>query len=161
MSKIEANVINDIDNFEITVGPNTVSSELIPYACYYNANTILTENGEMLQTIKIPSFVTNKSKENFYSLRNILNKTFKKNSKNENLSFWFQTVRKPVDIVPQNQKYDNYTAKFIMDRWNSHYKWDKQFANEIYITVIIAPNNNGVSKTFDIIKAISFFLLKN
>ncbi len=161
MSNVETNIINDIDNFEMTVGSNTVSSELIPYACYYNENTILTENGEMLQIVKIPSFVTNKSKENFYSLRSILNKTFKKNSKNENLSFWFQTVRKPVDIVPQNQKYDNYTAKFVMDKWNSHYKWDKQFANEIYITVIIAPNNNSVSKVFDLIKAISFTLLKN
>ena len=39
MSNVETNIINDIDNFEMTVGSNTVSSELIPYACYYNENT--------------------------------------------------------------------------------------------------------------------------
>lgn len=161
MGKIEDSIINDIDNFESTVGPNVVSSELIPYACYYNENTILTENGELLQTIKIPSFVTNKSKENFYSLRNILNKTFRKNVKDENLNFWFQTVRKPVDIVPRNQQYENYTVKSVMDKWNNHYKWDRQFANEIYITAVIAPENSSVSKTFDFIKAISFMLLKS
>lgn len=159
--KIEENIINDIDgDFAYLEGNNAVNQELIPYACYYNQKTILTENGELLQIIKIPSFVSNNSKENFYSLRSNLTESFMKNSYNENLSFWFQTVRKPVNVVPQNQKYENYISKIIMDKWNKHYNWDKQFANEIYISIIISSNEGKMSKSVDFVKAINFSMLK-
>lgn len=161
MEKIEKSILNDLDveNYGYK-GDNSVNSDLIPYACYYNKRTIITQNNELLQIIKIPSFVSNKSDANFYLLRESLNKSFVKNSTHDNLSFWFQTVRKPVDVIPKNQKYKDYTSEMIIDKWNKHYNWDKQFANEIYITVVISPPDNTVSKSFEIIKAINFSLLK-
>ncbi len=161
MEKIEKSILNDLDieNYGYK-GNNSINSDLIPYACYYNEKTIITQNNELLQIIKIPSFVSNKGNANFYLLREALNKSFVKNSTNDNLSFWFQTVRKPVDVIPKNQEYNDYTSKMVIDKWNSHYNWDKQFANEIYITVIISPSENKVSKSFEIIKAINFSLLK-
>lgn len=160
MEKLEKNIFDDISgNLYGENGQNFVSKDLIPYACYYNETTIITQNGELLQTIKIPSFVSNKGTANFYSLRDVLNRTFNNNAKDQNLSFWFQTIRKAVDVIPKNQVYTDYTSKTIMDKWNNHYHWDKQFANEIYITIIIAPSDNKVSKSFDFIKAINFTLL--
>ena len=162
MEKIERNILNDLEiNKYGSNGPNMIDADLIPYACYYNERTIITQNNELLQIIKIPSFVTNKGKANFYLLRDVLSRSIIKNSKNDNLNFWFQTVRKPVDVVPKNQEYSDYISKIIMDKWNKHYNWNEQFANEIYITVIISPAGNTVSKTFEIIKAINFSLLKN
>jgi type IV secretion system protein VirB4 len=158
--KIEKNIINDVDDPSYMAGSNYVNPELIPYACYYDDKTILTKNGELLQTIKISSFITNSSKKSFYMLRDEINKTFVKNSKNDNLSFWFQTVRKPVDATPQEQEYTNYVSDMMIKKWNSHYKWDEQYANEIYITIILATGNNRMSKSFDFIRAINFSLLK-
>ncbi|MDR1498692.1 MAG: hypothetical protein LBS34_00185 [Rickettsiales bacterium] len=158
--KIENTIINDIDDVCVKQGENSVDSELVPYSCYYNDKTIITKNGELLQTVKIRSFVTNPSKESFYTLRDDLNETFRKNTKTDNLSFWFQVVRKPVDVVPQNQEYDNYTAKIVMEKWNNYYGWNSQFANEIYITIVISPEENKVSKSINFIKAINFSLLK-
>ena len=162
MEKIERNILNDLEiNKYGSNGSNMIDADLIPYACYYNEKTIITQNNELLQIIRIPSFVTNKGKANFYLLRDVLSRSIIKNSKNDNLNFWFQTIRKPVDVVPKNQEYSDYISKIIMDKWNKHYNWNEQFANEIYITVIISPAGNTVSKTFEIIKAINFSLLKN
>ncbi len=33
--------------------------DYIPYACHYNADTILTKNGELIQIIKITGFIKN------------------------------------------------------------------------------------------------------
>lgn len=162
MGKIEDNIINDMTNSGFEFANGTVNPDLIPYACYYNSKTILTQNMELLQTIKIPSFVTNKSKYNFYNLRDDLNASFKKNSKlNGNLSFWFQTIRKPVDIVPRNQKERHFVSDKVIEEWNKHYKWDRQFANEIYITISISPEEDKMSNVLFFLKALNFTLFKN
>ena len=102
---VEDNIINDLEDENTKFAYGNIDTNLIPYACYYDSKTILTKNMELLQTIKIPSFVTNKSEHNFYSLKNDLNESFINNSKISNdLTFWFQTARKPVDIIPKNQQ---------------------------------------------------------
>lgn len=158
---MEKNIIDDV-NQEMygETGQNSVSSNLIPYACYYDENTIITQNGELLQIIKIPSFVSNRGTASFYLLKDVLNSTFKKHSKESNLNFWFQIVRKSVDVIPKNQVYTDYTSKTVMRKWNEHYHWDRQFANEIYLSIVIAPNENTVSKSVDFVKAINFSLLR-
>ena len=139
MAKIEEKIIDDI-NIDNNFASKQLNSDIIPYACYYDENTIITQNGELLSTIKIPSFIANKSKDSFYNLRKDLTETCKKHSrKNNNINFWFQTIRLPVNMIPKNQNYDDYIfSNKIIDKWNNFYKWDNQYANEIYITIIIA-----------------------
>ncbi|MDR3079148.1 MAG: hypothetical protein LBU15_03860 [Rickettsiales bacterium] len=162
MEKIENTIVNDLNIAPLSIDgqQNSINPDLIPYACYYNDHTLITQNGEMLQTIKIPSFVSNRGEANFYLLRENLNKSFVKNAKNHNLSFWFQTVRKSVDLIPRNQNYESYTPKFVIDRWNKHYNWANQFANEIYITLVFSPEPGTVSKILEFIEAINFSMLQ-
>ncbi|MDR2777651.1 MAG: hypothetical protein LBB24_02695 [Rickettsiales bacterium] len=162
MEKIEGKILDDIgiNLYGVDGQQNSVNPELLPYACYYDDHTLITQNGEVLQIIKIPSFVSNPGESNFYTLREELNKSFVRNAKDRNLSFWFQTVRKSVDLTPRNQKYKAYTARFVMDKWNRHYNWDNQFANEIYITIIYSPEAGAVSKIFEFMEAINFSMLQ-
>ena len=162
MAKIEEKIIDDI-NIDNNFASKQINTDIIPYACYYNENTIITQNGELLSTIKIPSFIVNKSKESFYNLRKDLTNTCKKHSKiSNNINFWFQTVRKPVNMIPKNQNYDNYIfANKVINKWNNFYKWDNQYANEIYITIIIAPEEDKTSSYINFLKAINLSLLKS
>lgn len=161
MAKIEEKIIDDI-NIDNNFASKQLNSDIIPYACYYDENTIITQNGELLSTIKIPSFIANKSKDSFYNLRKDLTETCKKHSrKNNNINFWFQTIRLPVNMIPKNQNYDDYIfSNKIIDKWNNFYKWDNQYANEIYITIIIAPEEEKTSSYINFLKAINFSLLK-
>lgn len=158
---VEDNIINDLEDENTKFAYGNIDTNLIPYACYYDSKTILTKNMELLQTIKIPSFVTNKSEHNFYSLKNDLNESFINNSKISNdLTFWFQTARKPVDIIPKNQQERYFLSNEIMNKWNKYYKWDEQFANEIFITIVIAPKEDKVSSIISFLKAVNFSIYK-
>ena len=160
VEKIESEILDDSGNYYNENIKNLPNVDLLPYACYIDDKTIITENGELLQTIKIPSFLGAKGEIDAYSLRDKLTKTFKKYDKNKNLNFWFQTVRKRVDLVPKIQQYKNLFARQVIDKWNKVYDWEHQYANEIYITIIIAPQENTATKIIDFIKAISTTLLK-
>ena len=57
-NKYKGKVANNIKKIagRTNLYPN---EEFFPYACYFDKRTILTQNGELLQVIKIPSFVKN------------------------------------------------------------------------------------------------------
>lgn len=117
------------------------NENFIPYACYVDKQTILTKDGSLLMTFKIPSFISNKSKEELFSIREALREVLAKNFKNQNISLYFNTVRKKADIIPQG-KNTNYFSEKIGQLWNDQNNWYNQFVNEIYITVIISLNIN-------------------
>ncbi|MDR0572076.1 MAG: hypothetical protein LBG48_04465 [Rickettsiales bacterium] len=158
--KIENSIVDDSgviygDNIK-----NLPAVGLLPYSCYVDEKTILTENGELLQTIKIPSFMDVKSEIESHKLRDDLNETFKENSKNKNLNFWFQIVRKKADLIPKNQKYKNYVAGHFVAKWNQFYDWKNQYANEIYVTIVISPPENIGSKFLELMKGLYMGLIK-
>ena len=117
------------------------NENFIPYACYVDKQTILTKDGSLLMTFKIPSFISNKSKEELFGIREALREVLAKNFKNQNISFYFNTVRKKADIIPQGEN-TNYFSEKIGQLWNDQNNWYNQFVNEIYITVIISLNIN-------------------
>ena len=114
-------------------------SDFIPYACYIDKQTILTKNGCLLMTFKIPSFVSNKSKSDLFTIRESLRKILVEQFKNQDMSFYFNTVRKKDDIIPSG-KYDNMFCETIDKMWNKQNNWYDQFVNEIYITVTLSLN---------------------
>ncbi len=114
-------------------------SDFIPYACYIDKQTILTKNGCLLMTFKIPSFVSNKSKSDLFTIRESLRKLLVEQFKNQDMSFYFNTVRKKDDIIPSG-KYDNMFCETIDKMWNKQNNWYDQFVNEIYITVTLSLN---------------------
>lgn len=153
-----ANMIDKINQEQDYKGyPN---EEFFPYACYFNERTILTQNGELLQVIKIPSFVKNNSSNNLFKLRKDLQLALIKYIEDDNINFWFHTVRKEVDIVPRNQKYKNNFSETLNDKWNEKNNFHKQYANEVYITIIIAENKNKSNIIGDFFKYSTFSSLK-
>lgn len=124
------------------------NEEFFPYACYFDDKTILTQNGELLQIIKIPSFVKNNSSNALFKLRADIQNSLIKHANNTNISFWFNTVRKEVDIIPKNQEHKNDFSRYINDKWNKHNNFNKQYANEIFITIILT-NPNKKTELFD------------
>ena len=113
------------------------SEDFIPYACYVDKNTILTKNGDLLVTFKIPSFVSNKAKIELFDIREQFRNILVESCKNLNISIYFTTVRKKADIIPAG-KDENYFCKQIGEIWNKQNNWYNQFVNEIYVTVIIS-----------------------
>lgn len=110
--------------------------DVIPYSCYYDQNTIITKNGELLQTleIKFPS-KSGKREHLNYALRCAINKV-----NNKNIAFWINIVRDKM-IIDNNENTSNrsYFANKLITEWNKKNNWqERTFENKIYITIVAA-----------------------
>src|SRR5438876_975932 len=72
--------------------------EFIPYYCHYNAHTLLTKNGEVLQVIKI---TTNRAGLEYESstdassiVREAIRTAVGQHVDTDKIAIWFHTVRK-------------------------------------------------------------------
>src|SRR5688500_15151975 len=80
---------------------NTIH-EFIPYDCHVNPHTLLTKNGELLQTIKIASNTSGLDYEGgntdeqsaHINVREIIRRALLSNVNSEKFSFWIHTMRK-------------------------------------------------------------------
>lgn len=135
------------------------NEDLFPYTCYYNKNTILTQNNEILQIIKIPSFLETKT-NNLVQLRNDIIRALQTTLDNSYVNFYVTTVRKQADIVQNNQVYTNQFAKNIMETWNDYNQFSSEYVNEIYITVILCEKNNNNNFFLDLIQNYSLSKIK-
>lgn len=107
----------------------------IPYACHYNANTILTKNGELLQTIKIVGFTYETLGGSNIGLRELVRKVVSEQIKSTHFSLYFHTVRRKQSL-DTHPKYSNYFSQKLHDEWVKKNSWDDKYVNELYLTVI-------------------------
>ncbi len=152
------NIKNIFNNIETT--DQYPNEELFPFACYLDERTVITHNGELVQIIKIPSFMTNTSSDNLFKLRADLQNCLVNTLKIDNINYWFHVVRKHVDITPHNQEYTNYFSKNINQKWNDKNNFSKQYTNEIYISIILGKKNKIDNFLTNLIQNISFSRLK-
>jgi len=116
------------------------SSDFIPFACHYDAGTILTKNGELLQTIKIRASTETSSSsggsgDNLALLREEVSNAIRGNVKSADFSIWLHTVRTRQDISLPGH-YPDILSDYVNQSWRKKNMLDRRFINEFYITVI-------------------------
>ena len=114
-------------------------SEFIPYYCHYNAHTLLTKNGELLQTIKIS---VNSKGLNYESgtdattiVREVIRVALTKHVKSDKMAIWLHTFRKREAIRYKGHFRETLAAK-VHERWQQIHRWKYQYYNEIYVTIV-------------------------
>lgn len=109
--------------------------DFIPYACHYNKDTILTKNGELLQTIEIKGFSNQKSTGESINIRDQIRQTILKTIKSSELALYFHTIRHAINL-DDNPKFPSYFAKKMHDSWVRENNWTKKHVNSLYITIV-------------------------
>lgn len=118
--------------------------EFIPYDCHINPHTLLTKNGEVLQTIRIDSNTSGLDYEGGHTdgdmaninVREIVRRALMGNVTNSKVSFWIHTMRKRKNIsysTPMEGGFDAY----VHDRWQQKNAWKYQYYNEVYVTLLL------------------------
>lgn len=139
---------------------NIPVSALIPYACHYNKNIIITKTGALLQTIKISSFAEELCNKNILDFRNIIREVVLKHVKDPNFAIYFSTIRTKRDIVLKTN-YDNLFAKDLREAWVKKNYWHDKYVNELYITLIYDSELHfGISSLEDLISSTNFQVLR-
>ncbi len=109
--------------------------DFLPYVCHYDPSTILTKNGELLQIIRITGFGGKSASADLISLRDSLRDSISEHIKENKFALWFHTIRRKKNIVPAGD-YDDFLSDKIHQTWVKKNKWDNQYVNELYVTII-------------------------
>ncbi len=144
-------------NREMVFDLKKVDEIFFPYACHYDPNTILTKNGELLQTIRITGYSEDIVGEET-SLRELIRKSILENIQTNKFAIWFHTVRRKINLQPP-AIFSNQFAKDVNESWSRKNYWLDKYVNELYITVLSEGNNldsKTLSKGEFISKAVLF-----
>lgn len=109
--------------------------DFIPYACHYNADTILTKNGELMQTIKIVGFSFELVDSEGVDLRDTIRQAVHDGLISDDFAVWFHTIRRRKNLSVGGT-YQETFPKYVHDVWNKRHDWEHKYTNELFITVV-------------------------
>ncbi len=127
-------------------------AEYIPHACHYDRETVLTKNGELLQTIKITgfNFETIDEARHHLDVRSTLRKAIQDTIQTNEYAFWFHTLRRKRDLSTEGA-YPEGFAKHLNEKWVEHNQLREQYVNELYVTILLQGEGLSLLKKSDII----------
>jgi len=134
--------------------------DFIPYVCHYDENTILTKNGELMQIIRITGLSNTSAISELISLRDAVRDAISDNIKENKFALWFNTIRRQKNITPKGE-FKDFFSKKINDTWVDDNKWDKQYVNELYITVITEGLDTSITNWGQFLRSLSYLATKS
>ena len=131
--------------------------DILPYACYYDKNTVLTKNGELLQTIKISDFYC--SSGDSRGIREVIRDIIRTDIADSKVSFYFHTVRskKKIDmkhVVGKSQYADDLYRSYNKERNDGF-----GYFNDLYITLTMMADDRRFS-LFNVMSDLYFAYVK-
>lgn len=118
-------------------------SDYVPYACLYNPHTLLTKNGELLQTLKVVGFQFEAISQENVELRETIRHAISAHLPDDNYAFWFHTLRRKKSLVTE-AAFPSTFAQKTNASWNQMHHWDHTYVNELYITIVRDSQTNTV-----------------
>lgn len=138
----------------------TPDEDFLPYVCHYDPTTILTKNGELLKIIRITGFSSSTVTSEIISLRETVRDAIKDHVKDNRVAFWFTTIRRKKNISPKGS-FDDFFSQEMNEAWVEENKWDDQFVNELYITVIVEGIDTSIVNMASFWRSFSYFATKS
>lgn len=133
---------------------NFASQDFIPVACHYDKSTLLTKNGELMQTMQISGEFTQNVGEDLLHLREMIRASIKKDIKSDAFAVWIHTVRRKTNLNDPTE-YPNLLSANIHDIWKDKNYWDDKFINTLYVTVVYSRPSVKTSSPDSFINTLS------
>jgi type IV secretion system protein VirB4 len=114
---------------------NSSSEDFVPVACHFDMNTLLTKNGELLQTIEINGIHSEEISKDLFNLRAVVRKSIEGSIDCTKFAFWIHTIRRKANL-DDTAEYPGFLSANIHDIWRQKNYWHDKFVNRLYITVI-------------------------
>lgn len=108
--------------------------DFLPFACFYDPNTILTKNGELMQTLKIVGFSHEQVAGRKVGLRAAIRQAVQESFGDNSYAIWFHTIRRRKNLDPGGS-YPAGFSEYLNRRWGEANQWSEKFTNELYITI--------------------------
>ncbi|MBV8939719.1 MAG: hypothetical protein JO089_07775, partial [Alphaproteobacteria bacterium] len=119
------------------IADDVSEDEFIPYACHYDAQTLLTKNGELLQILRITTNAEglDYEQQNGPTIRDALRDAISAHASSKRLAFWIHTLRRRQPLPPA-PAFNNAFATRLHAAWRQAHPWEYSYTNEIYLSVL-------------------------
>lgn len=130
---------NQLDNQQLEVfrdiTDDVIESDFVPYACLYDADTVMTKNGELLQIIKITGFTYEAISSEEADLRSVIRQALVRSIPSDDYAVWFHTIRRKKRLSPDVPFPDPFSGQ-LHEAWKKRNEWDRKFINELYVSIV-------------------------
>jgi type IV secretion system protein VirB4 len=113
----------------------TQTSSFIPYACHYDKDTILTKNGELLQTLEIKGLSYAKTGNATRDIREQIRACISETIKSSQFSIYFHTMRHAINL-DDAPEFPSYMSQKLHEAWVNTNSWNKKHVNNLYVTIV-------------------------
>ena len=117
------------------IADDVLESDFVPYACLHNPHTIITKDGELIQTIKINGVGFAKAGQD---LRQAIRRAINDCIPDASYGIWLHTLRRGQNKTTKTRFPDPFSSQ-VEDGWQSGQPASSLFSNELYITIVKAP----------------------
>ncbi len=121
-------------------------SNFIPYACFYDSNTVLTKNGELLQTIRYSPFSADQNNSVNFDIRKNIKDALMSIDDISDLSFYIHTVRDSRSIEWSLLKEKTTFDYELHKQWREINKFGGIFVNEVFVTIVARGKDYPLTK---------------
>jgi type IV secretion system protein VirB4 len=144
--------INDLETMR-DISDDVNEGDYVPYACHFSPHTLLTKNGEILQTLKVVGFTFENLTAQKIDLRTALRAAMREAITGTEYAVWLHTIRRRVSLSPTGE-YPQDFSRLLNAAWRTANEWDKQFVNEVYITVIKEGESAKITQPSDFFRGL-------
>lgn len=142
---------HDLESFR-DISDDVIESDFVPYACLYDADTIATKNGELLQIIKITGLGFEASSQG--ELRGAIRAAIREHIPDTSYAIWLHTLRRRQQMLPHSHFPDAFSGGLDAS-WRATHPSSASFVNELYITVVKAGQPAGLRNFSALFKSLA------
>jgi type IV secretion system protein VirB4 len=130
----KSNEAIDLEAFR-DIADDVIESDFVPYACLYDANTVITKNGQLIQIIKISGLNYDTASNDATPLRTALRNALRDAVPSSDYGIWLHTMRRRVKLTPEGD-FPEVFARALHEKWRDVQQWDNAYINEVYISIV-------------------------
>ena len=139
----------DLQSFR-EIADDVIESDFVPYACLYNPTTIITKDGELLQTIKITGLGF---EAGIADLRQAIRRAIRESIPDETYAIWMHTLRRQQSLLRKEHFPDSFSGQ-LDEAWRASQPTSAFFVNELYITIVKASETAGIYDAKNFLKSL-------
>jgi type IV secretion system protein VirB4 len=131
---------NDLETFR-DIADDVIESDFVPYAGLFDAHSIATKDGELLQIIKINGLDFEGGAN--VDLRATIRQAISDSIPGTDYAIWLTTLRRTRSLLKKSHFADAFSGK-VDGAWQQKHPVAASFVNELYISVVKAGDGASI-----------------
>lgn len=131
--------------YGVTAAADSGVHEAIPYTRHIDDYTIQTQDGDLIQFIKLSGLPFETMDQAELDMRKNVRALLLKNIGSPDVALYYHIIRREVDAT-QSTQFQNEWCQRLHDAYNAKLKQKRMFINEQYISVIYRPDSGITGK---------------